>query len=177
MEMMGGVGNGNCCAFCLRETQRSDQINAIHSIRIKQTTISILFYSIPFHSMALDLQLVESNRISAHNLGLILFAELGNVLLHDIHHLSIFTAQRHHYSSPALSCVPTRPIRSHHHAIHTERIENNVQIRREVLLFPIRPISFRYHARYLHKHVRKSRQILRLNQPQRLRECPAPTLR
>lgn len=49
--------------------------------------------------MALDLQLVESNRISAHNLGLILFAELGNVLLHDIHHLSIFTAQRHHYSS------------------------------------------------------------------------------
>ena len=138
---------------------------------------SIPFYSIPFHSMALDLQLVESNRISAHNLGLILFAELGNVLLHDIHHLSIFTAQRHHYSSPALSCVPTRPIRSHHHAIHAERIEKDVQIRREVLLLPIRPISFRYHARYLHKHVRKSRQILRLNQLRRLRECPAPTLR
>ena len=177
MGMMGGVGNGNCCAFCLRETQRSDETKSIHSIQFVSNKQQFPFYSIPFHSMALDLQLVESNRTSAHNLGLILFAELGNVLLHDIHHLSIFTAQRHHYSSPTLSCVPTRPIRSHHHAIHAERIENDVQIRREVLLLPIRPISFRYHARYLHKHVRKSRQILRLNQPQRLRECPAPTLR
>lgn len=159
------------------EAMKPSLSTQFNSYQTNNNLHSILFYSIPFHSMALDLQLVESNRISAHNLGLILFAELGNVLLHDIHHLSIFTAQRHHYSSPALSCVPTRPIRSHHHAIHAERIENDVQIRREVLLLPIRPISFRHHARYLHKHVRKSRQILRLIQPQRLRECPAPTLR
>ena len=163
---------------------KSNQINSIqfNSFHFHSTFIPFRTNnnSIPFsfHSMNSNLQLIESNRIPAHNLRLIRLAELGNVLLHDIHHLPIFTAQRHHYPSPhSLFFFPTRPIRSHHHAIHTERIENNIQIRCEVLFLPIRPVSFRHHPRHLHKHIRKSGQILGLSQSQRLRECPAPTHR
>lgn len=54
----------------------------------------------------------------------------------------------------------TRPVRSDHHTLRTEGVEDDVEVGSEVLLLPILPIRLRHHAGNLHVHVRKCCQCL-----------------